>query len=124
MRDDRLDTPVAKTIVIPSSQQLPGHAKGHQPNAPTISMKDVLFTLRRWWWRCTLVAVPLAIAAAATVWFTFVPMYEATSLLEIKGQPPSDGQQIGVRATSPRNDRAVWGFDDFRITAPEAPRTQ
>jgi hypothetical protein len=42
----------------------------------------------------------------------------------IKGQPPSDGQQIGVRATSPRNDRAVWGFDDFRITAPEAPRTQ
>jgi hypothetical protein len=42
----------------------------------------------------------------------------------IKGQPPSDGQQIGVRATSPRNDRAVWGFDDFRITAPEASRTQ
>lgn len=42
----------------------------------------------------------------------------------IKGQPPSDGQQIGVRATSPRNDRAVWGFDDIRITAPEAPRTQ
>lgn len=42
----------------------------------------------------------------------------------IKGQPPSDGQQIGVRATSPRNDRAVWGFDDFRITVPEAPRTQ
>lgn len=42
----------------------------------------------------------------------------------IKGQPPSDGQQIGVRATSPRNDRAVWGFDDIRITAPETPRTQ
>jgi hypothetical protein len=42
----------------------------------------------------------------------------------IKGQPPSDGQQIGVRATSPRNDRAVWGFDDIRISAPEAPRTQ
>lgn len=42
----------------------------------------------------------------------------------IKGQPPSDGQQIGVRATSPRNDRAVWGFDDIKITAPEAPRTQ
>ena len=42
----------------------------------------------------------------------------------IKGQPPSDGQQIGVRATSPRNDRAVWGFDDVRITAPEAPQTQ
>ena len=42
----------------------------------------------------------------------------------IKGQPPSDGQQIGVRATSPRNDRAVWGFDDVRITAPEAPKTQ
>lgn len=42
----------------------------------------------------------------------------------LKGQPPSDGQQIGVRATSPRNDRAVWGFDDFRITVPEAPRAQ
>jgi hypothetical protein len=42
----------------------------------------------------------------------------------IKGQPPSVGQQIGVRATSPRNDRAVWGFDDIRITVPEAPQTQ
>ena len=42
----------------------------------------------------------------------------------IKGQPPGDGQQIGVRATSPRNDRAVWGFDDIRVTVPETPRTQ
>lgn len=42
----------------------------------------------------------------------------------IKGQPPSDGQQIGVRATSPRNDRAVWGFDDFRITVPVVSSTQ
>ena len=42
----------------------------------------------------------------------------------IKGQPPSDGQQIGVRATSPRNDRAVWAFDDVKITVPEIPQTQ
>jgi hypothetical protein len=42
----------------------------------------------------------------------------------MKGQPPSDGQQIGVRATSPRNDRAVWAFDNIRITVPEAPTTQ
>lgn len=42
----------------------------------------------------------------------------------MKGQPPSDGQQIGVRATSPRNDRAVWAFDNVRITVPEAPATQ
>ena len=42
----------------------------------------------------------------------------------IKGQPPSDGQQIGVRATSPRNDRAIWAFDDVKITAPDIPQTQ
>jgi hypothetical protein len=41
-----------------------------------------------------------------------------------KGQPPADGQQIGVRATSPRNDRGVWAFDDLKITVPEPPRTQ
>ncbi len=35
-----------------------------------------------------------------------------------RGQPPADGQQIGVRATSPRNDRAVWAFDDMKITDP------
>ena len=42
----------------------------------------------------------------------------------IKGQPPADGQQIGVRATSPRNDRAIWAFDDVKITAPVIPQTQ
>jgi len=42
----------------------------------------------------------------------------------IKGQPPFDGQQIGVRATSPRNDRAVWGFDNVRVAVPEPPKTQ
>ena len=42
----------------------------------------------------------------------------------MKGQPPADGQQIGVRATSPRNDRAIWGFDNMKITVPEAPATQ
>ncbi len=42
----------------------------------------------------------------------------------IKGQPPSDGQQIGVRATSPRNDRAIWAYDDVKITVPVIPQTQ
>jgi hypothetical protein len=42
----------------------------------------------------------------------------------MKGQPPSDGQQIGIRATSPRNDRAIWAFDNIKITVPEAPATQ
>ena len=42
----------------------------------------------------------------------------------MKGQPPADGQQIGVRATSPRNERAVWAFDDIKVTVPEAPPTQ
>ena len=34
----------------------------------------------------------------------------------IRGQPPSDGQEIGVRATSPRNDRGIWAFDDIKVT--------
>ncbi|MCB1499653.1 MAG: hypothetical protein KDK07_07655 [Bauldia sp.] len=42
----------------------------------------------------------------------------------MKGQPPADGQQIGVRATSPRNDRAIWAVDNMKITVPEAPATQ
>lgn len=42
----------------------------------------------------------------------------------MKGQPPVDGQQIGLRATSPRNERAVWAFDNVKVTLPEAPATQ
>lgn len=42
----------------------------------------------------------------------------------IKGQPPADGQQIGVRATSPRNDRAVWAIDNVKVTTPDGPQTQ
>jgi hypothetical protein len=59
-----------------------------------------------------------------TVGNTATVYVNGTEYGTIKGQPPSDGQQIGVRATSPRNDRAAWGFDDVRITAPEAPQTQ
>src|SRR5690606_1560127 len=36
----------------------------------------------------------------------------------IKGQPPSVGQQIGVRATSPKNDRAIFTFDNIKATLP------
>ncbi len=42
----------------------------------------------------------------------------------MKGQPPADGQQIGIRATSPRNERAVWTFDNLKVTEPETPATQ
>ena len=42
----------------------------------------------------------------------------------MKGQPPVDGQQIGLRATSPRNERAVWAFDNIRVAVPEAAATQ
>jgi hypothetical protein len=40
---------------------------------------------------------------------------------KIKGQAPKDGQQIGVRATSPKTERAVFAFDDIKVTAPTAP---
>jgi hypothetical protein len=42
----------------------------------------------------------------------------------IRGQPPAEGQQIGLRATSPRNERAVWTFDDVKVTVPVVPQTQ
>jgi hypothetical protein len=37
---------------------------------------------------------------------------------QINGQPPPSGQQIGVRATSAENLKAVYAFDDIRITQP------
>jgi hypothetical protein len=34
---------------------------------------------------------------------------------QINGQPPKDGWQFGVRAASPKNSRATYGFDDARV---------
>jgi capsular exopolysaccharide synthesis family protein len=48
---------------------------------------DLLATLRRWWWQCTLAGGTLAAISAAIVWFTFAPLYEASAWLEIKDQP-------------------------------------
>jgi hypothetical protein len=43
---------------------------------------------------------------------------------QFKGQPPPNGQQIGVRATSPKDDRAVYAFDDIQVTLPGEPAGQ
>jgi capsular exopolysaccharide synthesis family protein len=58
-----------------------------------VSMSEVLFVLRRWWWRCTLLGIPLAVGAFAAVWFSFVPQYEATALLMV------DDSQRGLDGT-------------------------
>lgn len=34
----------------------------------------------------------------------------------ITGQPPDDGWQFGVRAASPKNSKATYGFDNVKIT--------
>jgi hypothetical protein len=38
---------------------------------------------------------------------------------EISGQPPDDGWQFGVRAASPKNSKATYGFDDVKVTTDE-----
>lgn len=37
---------------------------------------------------------------------------------EVTGQPPPNGQQIGVRAISSKDLKAVYAFDDIKITEP------
>jgi hypothetical protein len=37
---------------------------------------------------------------------------------EVTGQPPPNGQEIGVRAISAKNMKAVYAFDDIKITEP------
>ena len=54
---------------------------------PEFGAEDLLATFRRWWWQCTLAGGALAGAAAAIVWLTFRPVYEASAWLEIKDQP-------------------------------------
>jgi hypothetical protein len=34
----------------------------------------------------------------------------------ITGQPPEDGWQFGVRAASPKNSKAIYGFDNIKVT--------
>lgn len=54
---------------------------------PEFGTEDLLATLRRWWWQCALTGATLTSAAAAIVWCTFAPVYEASAWLEIKDQP-------------------------------------
>jgi hypothetical protein len=37
---------------------------------------------------------------------------------DVTGQPPPNGQQIGVRAISAKNLKAIYAFDDIKITDP------
>lgn len=37
---------------------------------------------------------------------------------KVRGQPPENGQEIGVRATSPKDERAIYSFDDIKVTTP------
>jgi hypothetical protein len=37
---------------------------------------------------------------------------------EVNGQPPPNGQEIGVRAISAKNVKAIYAFDDIKITQP------
>jgi len=37
---------------------------------------------------------------------------------EIEGEPPDIGQQIGVFASSPTSGRAIFSFDELRVTSP------
>ncbi|HVX15447.1 MAG TPA: polysaccharide biosynthesis tyrosine autokinase [Pirellulales bacterium] len=70
----------------------PGH-QGAGSASPTpgqgaaFSMGDARLVLRRWGWKCTATGFVLAVVAAAIVWLTFVPTYEATAFLEIKSRP-------------------------------------
>lgn len=38
---------------------------------------------------------------------------------QINGQPPEDGWLFGVRAASPKNSKATYGFDNLSLTAVE-----
>ena len=39
-----------------------------------------------------------------------------TEFQTISGQPPEDGWQFGVRAASPKNSKATYGFDNVKLT--------
>jgi len=39
-----------------------------------------------------------------------------TEFRTITGQPPEDGWQFGVRAASPKNSKATYGFDNVKLT--------
>src|SRR6185437_13775805 len=48
---------------------------------------DAWLVMRRWGWKCTASGLLLAVAAAAIVWLTFVPTYDAAAFLELKSRP-------------------------------------
>lgn len=72
----------------PGYPAYPGAPGSHQPSEPSdFSVGEAMLVLRRWGWKCLFAGLLLASAAAAIVWLTFVPSYEATAYLEIKARP-------------------------------------
>ena len=41
----------------------------------------------------------------------------------MKGQPPENGQEIGVRATSSKGEKAIYAFDDIKVTEPDTAKS-
>ena len=39
-----------------------------------------------------------------------------TKFRQVTGKPPDNGWQFGLRAASPKNSRATYGFDDIKLT--------
>lgn len=62
-------------------------AESEEAERPEFGTEELLATLRRWWWQCSLAGGTLAAGAAMIVWVTFAPVYEASAWLEIKDQP-------------------------------------
>ena len=69
--------------ILDGNRMLPAGSEA----AKSIQLAEVVTAVRRWWWQCAFLGIALGSAAAAAVWFTFEPIYEATALLEIRHQP-------------------------------------
>ncbi|MGH7134503.1 MAG: hypothetical protein ACREHD_02120, partial [Pirellulales bacterium] len=103
MNSDKEETPfdskaAQATPAIPGLPAVRGNTgyRGypvHAPAGPSAShagaftVGDAWLVLRRWGWKCIAGGFVLASIAAAGVWFTFVPTYEAAAFLEIRSRP-------------------------------------
>lgn len=63
-----------------------GAAQSHA-HASAFTGGDARLVLRRWGWKCMVAGLALSMLAAAIVWLTFKPTYEATAFLEISSRP-------------------------------------
>ena len=90
---DNLPTnqPVSRALSIPpmaSAGLVPNRTHHAIQSDESTAGAAILFSfLRHWWWKCLLVGTLLAGLAGTAVWLTFRPMYEASTWIEIKGQP-------------------------------------